>query len=424
MPNCRLARERMVETHIGRLPASFGGAPSCVVAIPMRNEAERIAACLRALSRQRTLAGQPLPAGSIGLVLLANNCTDDTVRLAKAALAESALRGTELPALIVETRLAPPLANVGFARGVALELGARWLERRSPDSGVLLTTDADSRVPPDWVARSLAAIEAGCGAVAGRVRLEPREMRLLSPALKQRGRLESGYEAALLRLQALIDPLPHDPWPNHWTASGASYALSLAAYRAIGGLPMVASSEDRALAETLHRHDIAIRHDPALIVTTSARLTGRAPGGVAEALRRRAQEPDLPGDDRLEALPHALHRFLWRARLRHWHRLGTLGRPEGSRPHWSLPLGLSPCVADEVEPCFGAFWQRIEALSPQLVRQALPPSAMLEHARAARRMLRAFDQAALTPEPGNRADTRPRDSGERPARFAAVSAHA
>ncbi|RZK75701.1 MAG: glycosyltransferase family 2 protein, partial [Methylobacterium sp.] len=41
-----------------------------VVAIPVRNEAERIAACLGALDAQTGL-----PPGSLGVVLFLNNCT-------------------------------------------------------------------------------------------------------------------------------------------------------------------------------------------------------------------------------------------------------------------------------------------------------------------------------------------------------------
>jgi hypothetical protein len=47
----------------------------------------------------------------------------------------------------------------------------------------------------------------------------------------------AAYEQTLVALSACIDPIAHDPWPNHWTASGASYGVTLDANRAIGGLP-------------------------------------------------------------------------------------------------------------------------------------------------------------------------------------------
>lgn len=364
-----------------------------VVTIPVRDEAERIAHCLNALIEQRAMDGTRLPPGTFGLVLLANNCTDDTVPLARALLA-----GSRIPYLLIDETFPAPLANVGFARGVSMDIAARWLERASHRKSLILTTDADSRVPRDWVAKCIRAVEAGCGAVAGRVRLQGDEMMSLSPALKSRGRLENAYEQALLRLQAHIDAIPHDPWPNHWTASGANYALSLQAYRVIGGLPEMTSGEDRALADALTRHDIAIRHHPDLVVTTSARLDGRAAGGVAEALRMRSAVPDLPGDERLEPLPNALQRYMWRARLRHWHRVSELGQRD-----WIAPLGLPASALTQIEPFFGAFWQRIEATSPALSRQALRPSQLPENIRAAQSILRALEQAAVSRGSGNRA---------------------
>lgn len=389
------ARERTAIGYIDQLPV-VSSRFRAVVTVPVRDEAQRIGHCLDALIDQRAVDGAPLPPGTFGLILLANNCSDGTVGIAQARLSRA-----RVPFLLIDAQFPAPFANVGFARGVALELAARWLGRSPRTDGVILTTDADSRVPRQWVAKSVCAIDAGCGAVAGRVRLQRDEMMSLCPMLKSRGRLENAYEQALLRLQGHIDPIIHDPWPNHWTASGANYALSLAAYGAIGGLPMMSSGEDRALADALERHDIAIRHDPALIVTTSARLKGRAEGGVADALRMRSESPDMPGDERLEPLPNALRRFVWRARLRHWHGLGVLGDCA-----WIAPLALPMSAMDWVEPHFGAFWQQVEYTSPLLARHALRPSQLPVNTRAARRIIRVLEQAALSRGSGSRVDIR------------------
>lgn len=334
--------------------------------------------------------------GTFGIVVLANNCRDDTVAATRAALG-----GSGIPRLVIDERFAPPLANVGFARGVALELAAHWLEHRPLRDGVILTTDADSRVPQDWLVRNMAALAAGCGGVAGRVRLLHDMAGGIGPALERRGVLEDAYEQALLRLQAHIDPIAHDPWPNHWAASGASLALSLDAYRTIGGLPMIPCGEDRALSGALQRHDIAIRHDPRLVVDTSARLDGRAEGGVADALRLRMQTPDMPGDNRLEPLPHALRRFIWRARLRRLHMMDALGRGD-----WIAPLGLPASAREWGGRYFGAFWQRLEVASPVLAYDALRPSQMPANTRAAHAMLRDLDDTAFSRGPDSPTDTR------------------
>jgi hypothetical protein len=44
----------------------------------------------------------------------------------------------------------------------------QWAALRAGEKGILLTTDADGVVGPDWVEVNLAAIEAGAEAVVGR----------------------------------------------------------------------------------------------------------------------------------------------------------------------------------------------------------------------------------------------------------------
>ena len=338
---CVVQRVTSARELVFQLPDAVAPSLGAIAAIPVRDEEDRIEACLDALLAQRDLSGRPLPSDALGLVLLLNNCSDRTAAIARGRLAASGA-----PFALVNVALPPSQANAGFARRLALDLAALWLERADRRDGVLLTTDADSRVPPQWLARNLAAIHAGCGAVAGRVTLEPAEEGLLPQALMRRTARENAYEQALLALSARIDPIAHDPWPNHWSASGASYGVTLDAYRAIGGLPYPASGEDRALADMLLRHDIPIRHDPDIVVVTSARLDGRACGGVADTIRMRCEDPEAPGDERLEPLANALRRYLWRRRLRRWHAAGLLQSRSGlQQPSWQIPLGLPARVA-------------------------------------------------------------------------------
>ena len=219
---------------------------------------------------------------------------------------------------------------------------------------------------------------------------------------------ESAYERTLLALSARIDPIAHDPWPNHWSASGASYGVTLDAYRAIGGLPCPASGEDRALADALLRYDIPIRHDPDIAVVTSARLDGRACGGVADTIRMRCEDPETPGDARLEPLANALRRYVWRRRLRRWHAAGTLQRQSRLQQRsWHIPLGLPPawrwCAE---ERAFGAFWAQVEAASPRLVRTPLRPRHMPLHTAAACALLAAMGRSGVKATPAHPADRR------------------
>ncbi|MDQ0346099.1 glycosyltransferase [Ancylobacter vacuolatus] len=372
----RLGLTRLLEQQ-----ASFSRfAPRVVVAVPARDEEGRIERCLAALAGQRQAKGG---CEDFGVLVLANNCRDHTVPRARTFLAAAGL-----PHRVLSLDVPPAHANAGLARGLALDLAGTWVERGGTQ-GALLTTDADTVVAPDWLARNLAGLSAGCGAVAGRFELDPVEAAALPSALRRRRRIEAAYEAALLALAGRLDPLPHDPWPNHWTASGASFAVSLAAYRRIGGQPEVDVGEDRALAEALARHDIPIRHDPDILVTTSARLEGRASGGCAATLRQRLENHDLPGDDKLEALPLALHRMVLRLRLRRAVAEGFDARAWEHR--LALPAGT---LESPTRLRFGEAWARAEARSPHLAPRPLRPSQMELHLIAARELLRTLNRAS------------------------------
>ena len=216
----------------------------------------------------------------------------------------------------------------------------------------------------------MAAIDAGVDAVLGRVALDE-EGDLLPPALHRRGRLESAYEALLTELSALLDPLDYNPWPHHATISGASLAITREAYRRVGGLPNVPLGEDKALIAELSRHDARIRFCPDIQVTTSGRLNGRAPGGVADTLRLRSIDPGAFCDETLEPFRVAIRRARWRGRLRHLHHIdGAVGNGK-----WADSLGISFHDARRISRAatFGAAWSAIESASPLLAgaRRAL-----------------------------------------------------
>ena len=57
--------------------------PGFVVAIPVKDEEERLPACLRALAQQRDRLGRPIPPALVRIVVFANNCTDQSASLAR-----------------------------------------------------------------------------------------------------------------------------------------------------------------------------------------------------------------------------------------------------------------------------------------------------------------------------------------------------
>ena len=213
-----------------------------------------------------------------------------------------------------------------------MDLAEAWLVEAGESDGVILATDADSKVAPNWIAENLAAFAAGAEAVLGRIDLDE-EGTYLPEALHRRGELEDTYERLLTELSWLLDPLEHDPWPHHATISGASLGVTRAAYCRVGRLPRVALGEDKALIALLSRHDAAnspLFDRPCCI--TSGRTNGRKAGGVADALRIRSRDPEALCDEALEPFRTAFARALWRGRLRRLHGAGRVALDQAWMP--------------------------------------------------------------------------------------------
>ncbi len=364
--------------------------PGVLVAIPVRNEIDRIGACLGALARQRD-------APAFEVVLLLNDCDDGTPDRVAALAPMLPMR-----LHVIEQRLPPAQAGAGHARRLALARAAH----RTPQ-GVLMTTDADGQVPTDWVALNLRAIAQGADAVAGKAVIDPIEALRIPARLHQDDALECDYAAVLDEIAAWADPDPADPWPRHDEHSGASMAVTAAAWRAVGGIPTVALGEDRAFFQALRRIDARIRHDPAICVTVSGRLDGRAVGGMADTMRRRMIRPDETLDARLESARAAVRKPLARARLRRAWRAGDPADP--ARPRLARRLGFAPDRLNDLltTPFFGTLWETVEAESPALRAFRVPAGAVVTETRLARRLL-AMLRAPVSRLPADPAATTPR----------------
>jgi cellulose synthase/poly-beta-1,6-N-acetylglucosamine synthase-like glycosyltransferase len=350
--------------------------PGFVVAIPVRDEEKRLPACLHALARQRDRSGRSISPTQVRVVLFANNCTDRSASLARNLGSE-----LSLDVRVIEARLPPAIAHAGSARRAAMDLAEAWLVEAGESDGVILATDADSQVAPDWIAENLAAFAAGAEAVLGRINLDE-EGDELPEALHRRGALEDTYEKLLTEFSWLLDPLEYDPWPHHATISGASLAVTRAAYCRVGRLPRVPLGEDKALVGLLSRHDVRIRHCPTAHVITSGRTDGRAPGGVADTLAIRSKEPDAFCDEALEPFRTAFARAAWRGRLRRLYGVGRLALDL----NWVEKLEIAPRDVDDLiqEPAFGAIWAAIELRSPRFARRLLRPAELPEQISIAR----------------------------------------
>jgi GT2 family glycosyltransferase len=359
----------------------------CAVAIPVKDEAARLPRCLRALARQRDKLGRSFPRASFRVVIYANNCTDNSAKVARSMSAH-----LSLPALVVEASLPPAEAHAGNARRAAMDIADTWLMERGP-GGIILTTDADSEVPADWVANNLAVINAGADAVLGRIALDEEGV-LLPDALHRRGDLEGAYETLLTELSSVLDPIECNPWPHHATISGASLAVTVEAYRRVGRLPRVPLGEDKALVAELLRHDARIRFSSDILVVTSGRVNGRAPGGVADTLRFRSRDPEAHCDDALEPYHTAITRARSRRLLRILRQSGELSEIG----EWREFLGVSCECARRVirAATFGAAWSIVEGGSSLLQRRLLRPADLPNEIAGARRALLRLREQGLT----------------------------
>jgi hypothetical protein len=347
-----------------------------VVAIPARNEEAHIAECIEALDGQ-------VAASVDHVVLLANNCTDATAGNAKAVRLHS---GVTLH--VFEETLPTHSANAGGARRRAMELALPL----AGQDGVLIATDADGRVDPHWLAATLAAMDRGAEVVAGWAELDPGDWGSIPMRLHEDDARECAYDALCDEIHARLDPDPHDPWPRHTQHSGASIAVTVQAYLRCGGIPDVSSGEDRALIQALRMVDARVRHDPAVRVSVSGRIEGRAEGGMAETIRRRLVQPDDMLDDRLEPAATCALRARSRAAARRAYDCQDAGVN-------SLPsdLGLSiPAVARALAlPYFGQAWKALEDASRPLRRRPVAVIDLGEQMASATSILRALETAEV-----------------------------
>lgn len=248
-----------------------GSAIEFVVCVPSRNEAERLPVLLASLAEQD--CGTP-----IHVQLCVNNSYDGSVDRVCVAAQKHADR---LVIHLDEIDFPPETANAGTARRRAMGLGLHRLS--CLETGVLLTTDADARLPSSWISANLAAIRRGADLVGGRILLDEREA-VPQHVLRLRAMLDSYWEE-VREIEDSIDPLPHDPPPRHGDHTGASLAIRAATYIAAGGVPPIATGEDRALVSSALATGARLAHPMDVWVEVSARTVGRAVGGMADYLR-------------------------------------------------------------------------------------------------------------------------------------------
>jgi glucosyl-3-phosphoglycerate synthase len=240
-----------------------------VVVVPARDEEFRITACLRALADQSGV--EP---SSYEVIVVLDGCRDGTL----GAVQRAAIR-QPLPPL--HTVVLEHHQGVGRARRLGMDLACERLLAVGAEAGLIASTDADTVVARDWLAAQLELAGSGAEAIGGLIELDSDETASLHP-----GALVARERHAARRTAEVRDRGQHDAAAEHPHFAGASMALTAAAYRRCGGLPVRAALEDEALAGALSQHGITIHRSSRVRVRTSARINGRAPRGLAHDLAR------------------------------------------------------------------------------------------------------------------------------------------
>ncbi len=367
------------------MPEPHPALEACVI-VPAKNEASALNASLEALTRQVDQNGHPLHRERWEVLLLINNSNDDSFALAKRF--HQARPG--FPLHVAECSFPPAEAHIGHVRKVLMDAAYERLSKSAHAASLILSTDADTEVAPDWVAQNWAAARQGADAVGGRIALQFRDICMLDGQTRDIQHLNDEYNLLVARLEDWCDPQAHDRWPRHHQHFGGSLAVRPEVYRAVGGLPPRKSLEDLAFYEALVRQDVPFRHSPDVCVHTSGRLQGRTEIGLAEQLTRWSQGAPtvvVPSVKLLETL------FLIRKRVRTAWQRAQAGERLNPTAVWRLAsdCGASVHEMEEALACrwFGTAFESLQVrqkledglMPPTEIRQPLPGAVQQLKAR-------------------------------------------
>jgi cellulose synthase/poly-beta-1,6-N-acetylglucosamine synthase-like glycosyltransferase len=221
------------------------------VVVPAQNEETSIEPCIKSIRASCESA----QLGDYWIAIVADSCEDDTVPRAR--------RAVDGVGEVLECNF----RSAGSARRLGVDAVLAHFGGRDLNRIWLANTDADSRVPSDWLTVQLRLADAGVAAVAGIVKLE-----------------EGGSSAAHECYRATYFTRPDG---THGHVHGANLALRADAYRDAGGWAHRPLAEDHCLWDRLKRRGWRLSSPVSSVVVTSARLIGRARGGFADTMRAR-----------------------------------------------------------------------------------------------------------------------------------------
>jgi Glycosyl transferase family 2 len=239
------------------------------VVVPAHNEQDHIVACLRRL--RQALHRLPTDTAAAVTVVL-DRCTDHTPDRVATMIDD----WPHAEAVLVPDTASSPGnfditvagSGVGALRALGLRRALARLRAHPAERTWLLSTDADTTVPPDWACAHLRLAATGAHGVAGLVELT--DATQLPPDV-------------LRRYQALVTRGLHGHHHEHVYAANLGFRAD--AYLAVGGFPLDGPGEDHGLWRLMATAGYRLEHPTTVTVQTSARVCGRAQGGHADLLR-------------------------------------------------------------------------------------------------------------------------------------------
>jgi len=252
--------------------------PQCSVSvvIPVRDEAQHLAATLDAFAVQVDLQNRPLNADVYEILIFANNCRDASAQIVR----DWQKRNPQINLYAAEVCLPPKFSNIGFVRRKLMNEAFRRLTA-GKSGGIIATTDGDTRVAPDWIAQTIEEINRGADAVGGRILIETAELARMDEYARYFYLLDEEYRLLAAEYECHLDRLFHDVYPRHHQHFNGSFAVTTAAFKQAGGIPDVPFLEDIAFYHALLRIDAKVRHSPSVKVFTSSRHSGRSAVGLS-----------------------------------------------------------------------------------------------------------------------------------------------
>ncbi|WP_262152244.1 glycosyltransferase [Chryseobacterium foetidum] len=248
------------------------------IVIPVKDEEKYILKTLASFADQIDIFGEPINLQQFEILVLANNCTDNSVNL----IQQFQKKHPHLNIYLEEVKLLPGQANIGYVRRKLMECAFLRLSKNG--GGIILTTDGDTMVAPDWISQTLHEIENGAEAVGGRILLSDEELSGLDEFTLLHHFRDEKYHLLIAELEGKIINGSFDCNPRHHQHFNGSFAITTDCYSRSGGVPEVKYLEDCAFFERLEGVDVRIRHSHKVKVYTSARCVGRTEIGLSYQL--------------------------------------------------------------------------------------------------------------------------------------------